>query len=79
MRPLTLHASALSADEYDLYTAAFLDIVDEPHGAHDDTYYATTAVGVREARAWLRGRYPELAPTDLDAVTYRARTVRARS
>jgi hypothetical protein len=70
MRPLTLHASALTASEYDFYTESFLDIVDEPGAnAHGDAFFATTTVGVREARAWLRGRYPELAPTDLDTVS----------
>ncbi|RDX39448.1 hypothetical protein OH76DRAFT_1424321, partial [Lentinus brumalis] len=30
--------------------------------------YDKLAVGVREARAWLRGRYPALAPSTLDSI-----------
>lgn len=72
MRPLTLHVSALNDDEYDLYTTTFRDIVDDeddvPGSLHDDAYYESTTIGVREARAWLRGRYTDLAAGDIDSV-----------
>jgi hypothetical protein len=69
MRPLTLHASALSDAEYDFYTASFQDLVDDGSAsAQSDAYYEDTTIGVREARAWLRGRYPELNMGDLDLV-----------
>jgi hypothetical protein len=69
MRPLTLHASALSHAEYGLYTATFQELVDERAEHQPDAYYEDTTVGVREARAWLRGRYPELSAADLDLVS----------
>jgi hypothetical protein len=68
MRPLTLHASALSNDEYELYTASFQELVDEGATHRSDAYYEETTIGVREARAWLRGRYSELNAADLDLV-----------
>lgn len=69
MRPLTLHASALSHGEYGMYTAAFQDLVEERAEYQPDAYYEETTGGVREARAWLRGRYPELGAADLDLVS----------
>jgi hypothetical protein len=72
MRPLTLHASALSDAEYDAYTANFRDLVDDDDSlateTRSDAYYEQATLGVREVRAWLRGRYPQLAVGDLDAV-----------
>lgn len=74
MRPLILHVSALNDDEYDLYTTSFRDIIDtddDQHTktTHDDAYYDRTTVGVREARAWLRGRYTDLGTGDIDSVS----------
>ena len=76
MRRLNLHASALTDAEYDLYTASLHDLAEEspPPPSHDDTvddtdaYYDRLSVGVREARAWLRGRYAGVAVGDIDAV-----------
>ena len=70
MRPLTLHASALTDSEYTLYTTALLDLAGEDPNEHphDDSYYAALAVSAREARAWIRGRYTALAPAQVDAV-----------
>ncbi|KAG9311932.1 hypothetical protein JVU11DRAFT_8193 [Chiua virens] len=75
MRPLTLHVSALSDSEYDLYTTSLADLAtDTPDGnAHiphirDDAQYDRTSVGVREARAWLRGRYSDVPASDIDAI-----------
>lgn len=78
MRPLTLHASALTDSEYALYTDALLDLAGEDALAahpHDDSYYAALAVSAREARAWIRGRYTgaavangALEPAQVDAV-----------
>lgn len=65
-RPLTLHVSALNDAEYTTYTASIHDIV-ETDAAHTPDY-DKLAVGVREARAWLRGRYPALASSTLDSV-----------
>ncbi|TFK45279.1 hypothetical protein OE88DRAFT_1669468 [Heliocybe sulcata] len=71
MRPLTLHVSALNDAEYELYTSCLndlIDIHDDPDTVHDDSYYEHISVGVRELRAWLRGRYPELSTADLDSI-----------
>lgn len=70
MRRLSLHTSALSDDEYDLYTSSLNEIAlaDEDPNSHDDAYYETMVIGVREARAWLRGRYSHIAAAKIDAV-----------
>lgn len=72
MRPLTLHASALNDFEYALYTSALHDLCvtsdKDPTVAHDDAHYETMTVGVREARAWLRGRYQDLPASDIDDI-----------
>jgi hypothetical protein len=71
MRPLALHVSALNDEEYDVYTTCFNDLVDDDHvEKRDEDYYERTVVGVREARAWLRGRYADLPTGDVDAVRY---------
>ena len=68
MRSLSLHVSALNDDEYTLFTSSFADLVasDVPLTTDDD--FEKHTVSVREARAWLRGRYPDLPMTDLDQV-----------
>ncbi|KAH7881884.1 hypothetical protein F5I97DRAFT_462945 [Phlebopus sp. FC_14] len=70
MRPLTLHVSALSDLEYNLYTASLddLSVTSDTDAVHDDGYYERMTVGVREARAWLRGRYLDLPASDIDAI-----------
>ena len=73
MRPLTLHASALTDPEYTLYTTALLDLAGEDSEEtaavpHDDSYYAALSVSAREVRAWIRGRYTTLPPTQVDTV-----------
>ncbi|RPD55623.1 hypothetical protein L226DRAFT_537099 [Lentinus tigrinus ALCF2SS1-7] len=65
-RPLTLHVSALNDAEYTTYTSSIHDIVETD--AEPTTDYDKLAVGVREARAWLRGRYPALASHTLDSI-----------
>ena len=71
-RPLTLHASALTNEEYTLYTTSLCDLAGEDEGArrsyHEDSYYAALKISAREARAWIRGRYTDLAPSSVDAV-----------
>ena len=65
MRSLFLHVSALNDDEYTLFTSSFADIVAPPKT--DDDFEKLT-ISIREARAWLRGRYHDLPVTDLDQV-----------
>lgn len=68
MRSLFLHVSALNDDEYTLFTSSFADLVapDPPLKSDDD--FEKLAVSIREARAWLRGRYPDLPVSDLDQI-----------
>jgi hypothetical protein len=75
-RKLSLHASALSDDEYQLYTTSLLSIVSvEDDGgvsqSHnmDDAYYENMIINVRETRAWLRGRYSHLPSLIIDKVS----------
>jgi len=81
MRRLALHASALSDEEYDLYTSSLRDIAlaDEDEDSRsttkvnggngdDDAYFERITIGVREARAWLRGRYSHMSASVIDSV-----------
>ena len=69
-RRLFLHASALSGPEYATYTAAMRDILDDKlmPGANvtnsDDDEIERVKLGVREVRAWVRGRYPSVVNAD---------------
>lgn len=70
MRKLFLHSSALSGPEYATYTAAMRDILDDKlvPGAgvtnSDDDEIERMKLGVREVRAWVRGRYPNVGNAD---------------
>lgn len=73
MRPLNLHISALSNNEYELYTQtleeiALLDGTQTQQGDESDSRWEQTSVGVRNVRAWIRGRYPCITIVDLDSV-----------
>jgi hypothetical protein len=73
MRPLDLHVSALNDDEYTFYTTSLNDLAlksddiddDEPH---DDDYFHSLSIGVRETRAWLRGRFSNIPASTIDSV-----------
>ncbi|KAH6901620.1 hypothetical protein BKA70DRAFT_684342 [Coprinopsis sp. MPI-PUGE-AT-0042] len=69
MRPLTLHASALNNDEYEEYTRALRELGEVPEGETDEEeWYEHITLGVREVRAWLRGRYSSLSVGVLDQI-----------
>ena len=68
MRSLFLHVSALNDEEYTLFTSSFADLIASDLPLSTDHDYEKQTVSVREARAWLRGRYADLPVTDLDAV-----------
>jgi hypothetical protein len=76
MRQLSLHASALNDAEYDLYTTSLTDLDDSGEDSastskdatHDDAYYEGMKIGVREVRGWMRGRYANVSPANIDAV-----------
>ena len=68
-RKLFLHLSALSAAEYPIYVDALRDIVDDscssPTLSEDEL--EGSLIGVREVRAWMKGRFREHA-LDIDKV-----------
>ena len=72
MRPLVLHASALNDDEYSFYTTSLADLALQPEEEHseprDDAYFLALSVGVRETRAWLRGRFSSIPASTVDSV-----------
>ena len=71
MRRLALHASALSDAEYDFFTKSLREIADddvEPTGTANDPHFEEISIGVREARAWFRGRYSRVPLPIIDGV-----------
>lgn len=69
MRPLSLHVSALNDDEYATFTSSLEDLAAPDAASPGEIHYEKLSVTSREARAWLRGRYPDLPLNDLDAVS----------
>ncbi|KAI0052003.1 hypothetical protein FA95DRAFT_1553977 [Auriscalpium vulgare] len=68
MRSLTLHVSALNDDEYDLFTSSLTDLVGPDEPLTQDAHFEKVSVSVREARAWLRGRYADLQVNVVDEI-----------
>ena len=68
MRSLYLHVSALNEDEYSLFTSSFTDLLAFDTPLTTDADFEKQKVPIREARAWLRGRYADLPVSDLDQV-----------
>jgi hypothetical protein len=73
MRRLALHASALSDAEYHFFTKSLLEIADddvEPTkgSAPGDVRFEEISIGIREARAWFRGRYSRVSLPIIDGV-----------
>ncbi|KAJ7065731.1 hypothetical protein C8F01DRAFT_1126489 [Mycena amicta] len=66
-RSLSLHPSALSDAEHTLFTASLVDLTDADVDAGTIDWEGTT-LSVREARAWLCGRYPELGAGTVDEI-----------
>ncbi|VDC05833.1 unnamed protein product [Peniophora sp. CBMAI 1063] len=64
-RPLSLHVSALSEEEYKSFTSAFYDLLGDDAHLDDDALGRET-VSLREARAWLRGRYQDMQVAHVD-------------
>ena len=79
MRRLALHTSALSDAEYELYTSSLKDLAlsEDDGGAASqrreddkpDEELEQLRMGVREARAWLRGRYGGVGAGVIDSVS----------
>ena len=70
MRSLYLHVSALNDDEYSLFTSSFTDLLASDTPLTTDADFEKQKVSIREARAWLRGRYADLPVSDLDQVRF---------
>ncbi|EIW83535.1 hypothetical protein CONPUDRAFT_164454 [Coniophora puteana RWD-64-598 SS2] len=74
MPPLHLPIAALNAEGCHLYIAALQNLADLPdleHGVNvraNGGRFETVEVGVREARTWLRCKYPRLKTSDLDII-----------
>jgi hypothetical protein len=68
MRSLFLHVSALNDDEYTLFTSSFADLVATDPPLKPDNDFEKITVSIHEARAWLRGRYPDLPMSDLNQI-----------
>ena len=69
MRPLSLHVSALSDWEYGVFTTSFANLVASDASFTTDSDFETYTVTVREAGAWLRGRYPDVSVNDCNKVS----------
>ena len=76
-RPLILHVSALSNEEFDLYTRylqelATLDRIGTGSSAvPDGHYYEQLSFNAGETRAWLKGRYPYVTIEKIDSASQR--------
>lgn len=75
MRPLALHLSALSNDEYELFTQALEEVDSYTERGRNtiktDGYYARPLVGLHDAREWLRRCFSDIASPDIDNVSPR--------
>jgi hypothetical protein len=71
-RRLSLHPSALSDAEHALFTASLADLADVDSTSNDNIVmdWNRISVRVREARAWLCGRYASLGTGTIDEVRF---------
>lgn len=78
-RPIELHRSALTELEYDCYMATLSELLSQssggpPQGQMEspdssmDISLESEMVALREARAWLRGRFQSVPATMVDEV-----------
>ncbi|TDL15930.1 hypothetical protein BD410DRAFT_832359 [Rickenella mellea] len=66
-RRLFLHVSALSDQEYAIYSSALHDLLDDADKDSqitDDAELENTVLGAREVRAWMKGRYRDVGSVD---------------
>ncbi|KAG9220178.1 hypothetical protein CCMSSC00406_0007127 [Pleurotus cornucopiae] len=70
MRQLSLHVSALNDSEYDFYTTSLIDLAEDESEptARNNEYFDNLAVGVREARAWMKGRFSHIPVSKIDEI-----------
>lgn len=67
-RNLFLHLSALSDTEYSTYLDALRDILDDPQPTLSDDDLERATVGLPVVRAWMKGRFRDLGPPQIDKV-----------
>jgi hypothetical protein len=65
-RRLFLHLSALSDEEYNAYISALRDVIDDEHeiACASEQELENRVLGVREVRAWMKGRYRDVHDID---------------
>ncbi|KAK7062788.1 hypothetical protein VNI00_000278 [Paramarasmius palmivorus] len=71
LRRLDLHVSALNDAEYSLYTSSLADITltdEQDAKGQDDAFYEEMTLSLREARAWLKGRYSHVPAAVIDNI-----------
>ncbi|KAJ7936933.1 hypothetical protein B0H13DRAFT_2649326 [Mycena leptocephala] len=68
LRRLSLHPSALSDAEHALFTASLADLADIDPTSNDAMDWDRISVSVREARAWICGRYASLGTGTIDEI-----------
>jgi hypothetical protein len=68
-RRLWLHPSALSDAEHAQFIASLADLADVDSTSNED--WERISVSVREARAWLCGRYVSLGTGPIDEARFR--------
>lgn len=72
-RRLFLHLSALSDAEYSFYVDALRDLLDDEAGSQEGPKLSDDAlerknVGLREVRAWMKGRFRDVGAVEIDKV-----------
>ena len=74
-RPLTLHISALSNEEFELYTRSLRELATLENAGtgssrtvSDGDYYERLSFNAGDTRAWLKGRYPYVTIEKIDLV-----------
>ncbi|CAK5266959.1 unnamed protein product [Mycena citricolor] len=67
-RRLSLHPSALSDAEHALFTHSLADLTDTPYAVAEEPDWDSVEVSLREVRAWIRGRYPDLGTGLVDEI-----------
>ena len=65
-RRLFLHLSALSDEEYSSYISALKDVIDDERelACASEQELENRVLGVREVRAWMKGRYRDVQEID---------------
>lgn len=76
-RRLFLHLSALSDSEYAVYIDALRDLLDDEDPDRrasrlPDEELERRTVGLREVRAWMKGRFRDIGTAEIDKVSFQS-------